>query len=189
MDPEFYNKQKLQPLVNQAPWVLRFTDLKGKPSPVLIIKQRKIDELDNQKSKLVEVGEIYGDSLRRCQPVIRQILSHVRDQHDVHLELQQFLIGNSISFRGNLPLDEQAGMKLGLLFRLQQRVKDLHRVELMANRIHRFTKEEAGYWLSRLIHFGKASSRWASAGMRIMLGGTPGDADIKKMLQNMQDFS
>ena len=66
---------------------------------------------------------------------------------------------------------------------MQERVKDLDRVDLMARRIDNFTEEEASYWLSRILHFGKASNRWAAAGMRIMLGGLPGDPEIAGMLQ------
>ncbi len=45
-------------------------------------------------------------------------------------------------------------------FRLQTRVKDLDRVELMALRVTHFTGEEASYWLSRMSHFGSATNRW-----------------------------
>ena len=93
--------------------------------------------------------------------------------------------GKQITFRGNLPLDENAGAKLGLLFRLQQRVKDLDRVEIMSVRINNFTAEEASYWLSRILHFSDASNRWAAAGMRIMLGGQSGDPAIAEMLKQI----
>ncbi|KAA3635365.1 MAG: hypothetical protein DWP92_11165 [Armatimonadetes bacterium] len=103
------------------------------------------------------------------------------------MDLHQFLQGRSITFRGNLPLDEGTGAKLALLFRLQERVKDLDRVELMARRIDNFTTEEATYWLSRILHFNKPSNRWAVAGMRIMLGGLPGDPAITEMLRELSD--
>jgi len=153
---------------------------------VLIVKYRKTMDEEKIKTRLVERGVIYGDSLRRCLPGIQQLLARVRDEDDKHLDLQQFLRGKSITFRGNLPLDEGTGSKLALLFRLQERVKDLDRVELMARRIENFTTEEASYWLSRILHFSKATNRWAAAGMRIMLGGLPGDPAIAEMLQ---DFS
>jgi hypothetical protein len=124
--------------------------------------------------------------MRRCLPSIRAILSRVRDEDDFNLELHHYLNGKLITFRGNLPLNEAAGAKLSLLFRLQTRVKDLDRVELMALRITKFTGEEATYWLSRISHFGAATNRWAEAGMRVMLGGQPGDPAITELLKSIE---
>lgn len=185
-DLDTYHKQKVAPHLPRMPWMLRITDHKKRPSPVLVIKYRKPIDEDSSQTHLVERGILYGDALRRCLPGIRQIISRIHDESDRHLDLQQFLLGKTIHFRGNLPLDQAAGAKLALLFRLQERIKDLDRVELMARRIDNFTEEETTYWLSRMLHFGKASNRWAVAGMRIMLGGLPGDPEITKMLQ---DFS
>ena len=181
-----YYKQKVAPHIDRMPWVLRVTDHKKRPSPVFVIKYRKPLDEDSMKTRLVDRGVIYGDSLRRCLPGIQQVLARVRDEDDKHLDLHQFLKGKSIVFRGNLPLDEGSGSKLALLFKLQERVKDLDRVEMMARRIDNFTTEEASYWLSRILHFSKATNRWAAAGMRIMLGGLPGDPAIGAMLK---DFS
>ena len=185
IDLDDYYKRKVESHLRRMPWVLRVTDHKKRPSPVLVIKYRKPWDEDENSTHLVERGDIYGDSLRRCLPGIRAILSRVRDENDVHLDLHQFLAGKQITFRGNLPLDENAGAKLGLLFRLQQRVKDLDRVELMSVRINNFTAEEASYWLSRILHFSDASNRWAAAGMRIMLGGQSGDPAIAEMLKQI----
>jgi hypothetical protein len=168
------------------PWLLRVTDHKDKPAPVLVVKFRRPIDESGEKTELVDRGVIYGDSLRRCLPSIRAILSRVRDENDVHLDLQQFVTGKQITFRGNLPLSEAAGAKLALLFRLQTRVKDLDRVELMALRVTNFTGEEASYWLSRMSHFGSATNRWAEAGMRIMLGGQSGDPAISDMLRDIE---
>lgn len=178
-------RRKIQKHVSRMPWLLRITDHRDKPSPVVIVKYRRPLDEEGEKTELVERGTIYGDSLRRCLPSIRQVLSRVRDENDVHLDLHQFIAGKKISFRGNLPLDQVAGAKLGLLFKLQQRVKDLDRVELMAARINNFTGEEASYWLSRISYFGSATNRWAAAGMRIMLGGQPGDPAIAEMLRDI----
>lgn len=185
VDLDDYYTCRIAPHLSGMPWVLRVTDLKRRPSPVLVIKYRKPDDKGEKKTMLVDRGEICGDSLRRCLPGIRQILSRVRDKNDVHLDLHQFVAGKQITFRGNLPLDENAGAKLALLFRLQQRVRDMDRVELMSVRIHNFTAEEASYWLSRILHFSDASNRWAAAGMRIMLGGQTGDPAIAEMLKQI----
>lgn len=178
--------RKVQPHLAKMSWLLRVTDHSDKPSPVLVVKYRRPIDDTGEKTELVERGSIYGDSLRRCLPSIRNILSRVRDENDVHLDLHQFLGGKQISFRGNLPLNEQAGAKLGLLFKLQSRVKDMDRVELMALRVSKFTGEEASYWLSRISHFGTATNRWAEAGMRIMLGGQSGDPAIAEMLRDIE---
>ena len=178
--------RKVQPHLMKMSWLLRVTEHSDKPSPVLIVKYRRPIDETGEKTELVDRGSIYGDSLRRCLPSIRSILSRVRDENDVHLDLHQFLGGKQITFRGNLPLNEPAGAKLGLLFKLQSRVKDLDRVELMALRVNKFTGEEASYWLSRMSHFGTATNRWAEAGMRIMLGGQSGDPAIAEMLKEIE---
>ena len=185
LDPDEHYRRHVAPHLELMLWTLRVTDHKDRPSPVIIAKYRKPLDEEGKKTRLVERGIIYGNALRRCLPAIRDILGRVRDANDHFLELDQYLAGRSIAFRGNLPLDDEAGAKLALLFRLQERVQDLDRVELMARRIDNFTEEEASYWLSRILHFGRASNRWAAAGMRIMLGGLPGDPEIPRMLQEL----
>ena len=189
IDHEIGNSSTQRRIANQLskmPWVLRVTDRRDKPSPVLVIKYRRPIDQSDSKTELVDRGIIYGDSMRRCLPSIRAILSRVRDDDDFNLELHHYLTGKQITFRGNLPLNEAAGAKLSLLFRLQTRVKDLDRVELMALRITNFTGEEATYWLSRISHFGAATNRWAEAGMRVMLGGQPGDPAITELLKSIE---
>ncbi len=180
------SQRRITAQLGKMPWVLRVTDRRDKPSPILIIKYRRPLDESGSETELVDRGTIYGDSLRRCLPSIRTILSRIRDDNDVHLELHHFLSGKQITFRGNLPLNDAAGAKLSLLFRLQTRVKDLDRVELMALRITNFTGEEATYWLSRISHFGNATNRWAEAGMRVMLGGQPGDPAITELLKSIE---
>jgi len=116
-------------------------------------------------------------------PIVKTILTRVSDPGGIPLEFNQFLNGKRISFRGNLPLDEEAGYKLTLMFKLQERIKDLDRVELIARRVDRFTREEAAYWCSPMTSFGDAANRWAMAGMKIMLAGQPGDPNVPMMLE------
>jgi hypothetical protein len=185
-------QQRIRILVGNAPWVLRITDLKDKPAPVFIVKKRYLPDEDPRKnvskSKTVlrDQGFIYGQSLRRCLPVIRLIINGVCDEAGVPLELQQYTGNGRITFRGNLPLDEEAGTKLSLIFQLQARVKDLDRVELIAWRVERFSREEAAYWLTRATQSGAAANRWAQAGMRIMLGGQPDDKAILNLLEKLR---
>jgi hypothetical protein len=110
----------------------------------------------------------------------------VQDEAGVPLQLQRYLTQEGLRMRVNLPIDEEAGAKIALIARLQERVGDMDRVELMARRVARFTAEEAAYWLSRMTSFGPDASRWAVAGMRVMLCGQAPDAGAGRMLERMQ---
>ena len=202
LDLTKHHLEKLEPLVPKAPYVLRITEWKDYPVPVLVIKERRAYQLYNQNPKkqvqgtlieppvkkiLVEIGSIYGEPLRRCLPVFWNIVSTVRDEQDIPLELQRYMNKNGLRMRLNLPLDEEAGAKLGLLCRLQVRVRELERIELMARRIARFSREEAVYWLYRTTTYGPEANRWAVSGLRIVLGGQPGDPAVGKMLARLRE--
>lgn len=184
------HQQRLQPLLDEAPWVLRITEWKTKPPPLFILQQRR--SLDGDKTQagmeteLVDRGLLYGPSQQRCLLTIQAILTRVQDEDHRLLELQRFVTKDGLTFRGNIPLDEEAGCKLGLIFKLQERVKELDRVELIARRIDRFTKEETAYWLSRISNFGDDANRWAISGMKIMLGGHPQDKAVDRMLEQLR---
>jgi len=185
-------EHRIRPLLNHAPWILRVTEYHDKPSPVLVIRERfsaNSAEQDGQGARrpaFKDRGLLYGQSLRRCLPVVRSIVSRVCDQADIPLELHRYLDIKQITFRGNLPLDREAGAKLALLFKLQERILEMDRVELIAWRVERFSREEAEYWLTRTTQYGPAGNRWALAGMRIMLGGQPGDKEIERMLARVR---
>ena len=192
-DLEVHYQQRVRPEVSRAPWVLRVTEHSDKPAPVFIVKERihpdqrtDTEGLVAPRSVLRESGLLYGPQLQRCLPVVRGIISRICDRKGIPLELPQFLKDRRIAFRGNLPLDDDAGPKLALIFRLQERIKELDRVELIARRIERFTREEAGYWYSRISTFGDAANRWAMAGMKVMLAGQPKDPNIEKMLEELR---
>ncbi len=183
---------RMSTLTQQSPWILRITDHNDKPAPVFIVKERvrehgKLkEESEFVRSVLKERGLLYGQPLRRCLPIIESLLVSLTDPMGVPLELHQLISGSRIDFRGNVPLNEEVGAKLSLLFRLQERVKEMDRVELIARRIARLTREETLYWLSRATQYGDAGSRWAQAGMRVMLGGHPGDPAIPQMLEQLR---
>jgi hypothetical protein len=190
-DVQWEYRERIEPLVRQAPWVLRVTEHKDKPSPVLVIRQRFFPAEPGTaptapvRTILKDRGFLYGPSLRRCLPVLRSVVSRVCDPQEVPLDLQRFLAA-PLAFRGNLPLDPEAGAKLALVFKLQERIQEMDRVELIAWRVERFTREEAEYWLTRITQYGEAASRWALAGMRIMLGGQPGDLEVGRMLNRLR---
>lgn len=192
-DLETHYIRQVKPEISIVPWVLRVTEHKGKPLPLFIIKERIMpDQRTNSKdliaprSILKERGLLYGQPQLRCLPVIRTILARVCNHAGIPLELNQFISSKRITFRDNLPLDNEAGCKLALIFKLQERIKDLDRVELIARRVDRFSREEAGYWYSRISTFGEAANRWAMAGMKVMLGGQPKDPNIETMLDNLR---
>lgn len=184
---------RVRQALGPAPWVLRITEHSDKPPPVLFVKERVLpngkesgDDNQNQQPRLEDRGVCYGPSLRRCLPVLRAIVGPVTDDEGVPFELERFLAGDRIAFRGNLPLDAEAGPKLALIFKLTGRLKDLDRDELIARRVERFTREEAAYWHSRMTNFGEHANRWARAGMRTMLGGQPGDPAVEVMLERLR---
>ena len=193
LDADTHYIRRVRPRIARAPWVLRVTEHADKPVPVFIVKERirpdqrtDISDLVAPRSILKERGLLYGSQQLRCLPVIRAILSRVQDQAGIALELAQFLRTKRITFRGNLPLDGEAGCKLALIFKLQERIKELDRVELTARRVDCFTREEAGYWYSRISTFGEAANRWALAGMKIMLAGQLRDPHIETALENLR---
>ncbi len=184
---------RLNALARQANWVLRITEHKDKPIPVLVMKERVRRHLESdhdavnvESYMMKERGFLYGAPMRQCRSVLREILMKVTDQAGVPLELHRLLAGSRMTYRGNVPLDDEAGQKLALLFKLQERVTDMDRVELMGWRIERFTAEEASYWLTRILHYGEAENRWAQAGLRIVLAGQPGDKAIAELLNQLR---
>lgn len=189
--------ERLAKLAAKTPFVLRITEWKGKPVPVLVIKERHYRDNDKpargangerQRTRpvLIERGSLYGEPLHRCRPIVKSILECVTDKVGVPLELNRYMTAEGLRLRGNLPLDEEAGAKLALIFRLQDRLKDLDRVELIAYRVAQFTREEAAYWLSRTTSFGPSANRWAASGLRVMLGGHSKDPDIEEMLAKLR---
>jgi hypothetical protein len=182
--------QLVEPSLAQAAWFLRITEHVDKPVPLFIVKERIFQGFENNPStevaQLEERGLIYGQSQRRCLPILQKIVSHVTNEAGIPLEIDRFLSEERITFRGNLPLDEEAGCKLSLIFKLRERVQEMDRVELMARRVQRFTREEAAYWYSRMTNFGEDANRWARAGMRLMLGGQPGDPAVEDMLRDLR---
>jgi hypothetical protein len=159
----------------------------------MVIKERiaaedrnDTDHMKAPRSISKDRGLLYGETQRRCLPVIRTITARIQNKNGIPLKLHRFLEGNRITFRGNLPMDDEAGVKLALIFKLHLRIKELDRVELLARRIDRFTREEASYWYSRMTSFGEAANRWAIAGMKIMLSGQRGDKAIQTMLEQLQ---
>jgi hypothetical protein len=181
---------RVKPLLHDTPWVLRITEWQDRPPPLLVIRQRRMlvgdRQINGQQTTFVDRGLLYGEAQRRCLPILQKILARVQDAWHQPLGLQQYLTEPGLPFRGNLPLDDEAGCKLALIFKLQERVKEVDRVELIARRADRFTREEAAYWLSRLSNFSDDANRWAISGLRIVLGGHAKDPAVERMLERLR---
>ena len=199
LDLRTHYERRLAADWRKAPYVLRVTEWKDLPVPVLVIKERHgsgpsedssqiaLPLNGQQRSRLVERGHMAGEALRRILPIVRAIVGRVCDEAGAPAGVERYLSQEGLKLRLSLPLDEEAGAKLALIFRLQERVTDVDRVELIARRVARFTREEAAYWLSRTTSFGSDANRWASSGLRIMLGGQTNDPAVSRMLTRLRD--
>ena len=190
-DLQSHYARHIKPLLHDTPWVLRITEWQDKPPPLFIVRQRRAlagdRHTNGQQITFVDRGLLYGEAQRRCLPTLQKILARVQDSWHQPLELQQYLTAQGLPFRGSLPLDAEAGCKLALIFKLQERVKEMDRVELIARRADRFTHEEVAYWLSRISHFGDDANRWAISGLRIVLGGHAKDPAVERMLERLRE--
>jgi hypothetical protein len=196
---EFY-RRRLLGLTKAAPFVLRITRWRELTGPVLVVKERAARTQPaaasengvvralrpRQSANLVERGHIAGEPQRRVLPVLKSVLGRVRDEAGVPLYLQRWMTVEGLRRIVTLPLDEEAGGKLALIFRLHERIADLDRVELIARRVERLTREEANYLLSRTTRFDPAANRWAMAGLRIMLGGQAKDLAVRETLDRLR---
>ena len=177
--------------LSAAPFALRITRHTDVPPPVLVIKERRAregDEGDTRTGHLQDRGRLHGDSLRRLLPIVRAIASRARNEHDVPLEVDAFLSDEGMKTQRTLVLDEEAGAKLGIIIKLQERLMDLDRAELLARRVATFSREEAGYWFSRITHYGPVANRWAVSGLRMMLcgQGKGPDTEVESMLTKLR---
>jgi hypothetical protein len=191
-------RRRLAGLIKSAPFVLRITRSREQNGPVLVIKERMAgigtqfnteagDDVvcqlrPAQTARLVDRGHIAGEAQRRLLPILKSMLARVRDDAGVPLHLERWMMAEGLRHIVNLPLEEEAGAKLAIIFQLQQRIANLDRIELIARRAERLTREEALYLLSRMTRFGPAANRWAMAGLRVMLGGQAKDTAVTVML-------
>jgi hypothetical protein len=199
LDLRTHYEKRLASLWRRAPYMLRVTEWKDLPVPVLAVKERhgggpsednsqiSLPLNGQHRSRLVERGHMAGEALRRSLPIMRGIVGGVCDDAGVPAGVERYLTQEGMKLRLSLPLDEEAGAKLALIFRLQERVMGVDRVELIARRVSRFTREEAAYWLSRTTSFGPDANRWALSGLRIMLGGQANAPAMSRMLARLRD--
>ena len=163
--------------VKSATWIMRITVRKDYTGPALVLCERYVTE--KKTVKLREYGCIYNGALRHCRRAIKIMLAEVTDEAGRSLGLDE-LIEGEIAYRGNLPLNETIGAKLALLAKLHPQVRRADRLELMAWRIERFTREETFYWLTKVSvpTYGRRGMEWAKSGLRLMLAGRQGDKKV-----------
>lgn len=172
------NTDKLASLALTAPWILR---LQGGCWRVLARTTKYNKKGEEEKLLAAVCPPLRWD---RCLLTpFREILSRVRDEQQIPLDLHQADLTNG---SGDLPLDDEAGFKLALVVMLVRGVGQSDRVELIARRIERMTREEAGYLLSRCRDYGKDESRFAVVGLRILLGGQPRDPGVVRCLSKLK---
>jgi hypothetical protein len=194
-----FHRRRLAGLLKAAPFVLRITHWRDVTGPVLVVKERLsrpsvatpekgvVRSLrPSAPARLVERGHVAAAAQRRVLPMLKSMLGRVRDLNGVPLHLERWMTVEGLRHTATLPLDEEAGAKLALVFRLHERIADLDRVELIARRVERLTREEASYLLSRISRFDRAANRWAVAGLRLMLGGQAQDPAVKDMLDRLR---
>ncbi|WP_445003805.1 DUF7680 family protein [Halomonas mongoliensis] len=185
---------QLAKLAKRSPYALRLTRHKDLPPPVLIIKERiapedrdDIEGLTNPRAKHVERGTLHGDSVRACLPVLKRILEEVKDEQGIPLGLESYMSAQGLKQTDlNFPLDEAAGARLALFFRLQSKVKDVDRIELIGRRVAMFSREEAVYWLANVTTADPALRSWATSGLRMLLCGEAGDKRVPRILEKVR---
>ena len=167
---------KMQVMLKTASWTLYVTKVAQYPEPKVEIVQH-IKKANGRKAS-IHYGFMHNGKLNYCKDVIRLIISNIVNERGELLELNH-LLDDKLSFRGHIPLDDEAGAKLALLFSLQSTILDKERVELMAWRIERFSREESLYWLNKISvpSYGDKSLAWAKVGLRTLLGGRMEDKD------------
>lgn len=188
------DEAQLAKLARRSPYVLRLTRHKDMPPPVLTIKERiapedrdDTDGLTHPRAKTVERGSLYGDSVRACLPVLKRILEEVKDEQGIPLGLETYMNPKGLQQTDlNFPLDETAGARLALFFRLQSKVKDVDRIELIGRRVAMFSREEAVYWLANVTTADPALRSWAVSGLRILLCGDSGDKRVPRILDKVR---
>ncbi|SFH38494.1 DUF7680 family protein [Modicisalibacter xianhensis] len=188
------DEAQLAKLARRSPYVLRLTRHKDMPPPVLTIKERiapedrdDVEGLSNPRAKTVERGSLYGESVRACLPVLKRILEEVKDEQGIPLGLERFMSAQGLKQTDiNFPLDEAAGARLALFFRLQSKVKDVDRIELIGRRVAMFSREEAVYWLANVTTSDPALRSWATSGLRMLLCGEAGDKRVPRILERIR---
>jgi hypothetical protein len=188
-DPIANHTRVLVPLLRKSSFALRARVKEGKLSLIVSHRSERITtkfhpETGAEKTRryrLHDIGSIRDEALHVTMPILRIIVASVRNEDGIPLGLEAYLRPGVLTLGLKLPVNDEAGAKIGLLCRLQSRAKDMARIELMAHRIARFSREEALYWLSRTTLHEREANSWAVSGLKIMLCGHGGEAVIRML--------
>lgn len=189
-----FDRKRFRKLYRSAPFALLVTEHKKFPIPILILKER--EKVEGELSGRFRNREFrfYGDAMHRllADRLVARLVRGVLDPDEVPLELEKVLVPavlNKEKLPIQIPLNEEAGMKLALLFSLGSPIKDIDRVELIARRLDRFSREEAGYWYSRIARLDKDLRSMGVRGLRTILCGDGSKEDrprIQRMLEKLR---
>jgi hypothetical protein len=103
------------------------------------------------------VGSLKGTALRMVE--IRVLKRLLREK--IHLGVLK--PGKMTTW----PLDEEAALHLGLLFRALAPMRNIERIREVADGVDAMGREEAGYWLGMTMH--RPSPRRVLAALRLLL--------------------
>src|SRR5215831_16579241 len=129
-----FHRRRLAGLLKSAPFVLRITRRRDVIGLVLVVKERLSRSPGHgvvrllrpaATTRLVERGRVAGAAQRRALSMLKSVLGRVRDGNGVPLHLERWLTVDGLRHTATLPLDEEAGAKLALVFRLHERIADL----------------------------------------------------------------
>lgn len=103
------------------------------------------------------VGTLKGETLRFLEGRILKRLKQAK------IQLGRMRAGATNSW----PLDEESAVMLGLLFRTLAPMRNLERVQQVAEGIEAMSREESGYWLGMALH--RNLPRRVLASLRMLL--------------------
>jgi len=129
-----------------------------------------------KKLRVIYDSEIMGEmdyaTYRACRTILKDIISGETNDLGIPQNYHYLLTDSLTEFNVEFDENQSAGVKLALLFRLQKGMHDINKIVAMTERINKFTREEAAYWLSKVLYSPTEEQRkWAVKGLRIILVG------------------
>lgn len=161
-----------------------YIDVNGQnPRFVIVAKQTGL-VLKRDGNKMEVLG---AEQFNRCFRIISHWLQLLVICPKTGAPLNLHLRLKNLPKRGRtIEISEDAWTRIAFLAKLTKGMTDMNRVELIALRINRMTREECVYWYSwtnRPEHVGT----WSVKGLRIMLAGDGTDREaVQKMLSDLR---
>ncbi len=172
----------------RAPFVLRITEHRDIDGPVIVVKERverDVGEDEKGGRSLEQRARLYNGPLKVSEGIIADIVRRVQDMGGVSYELDRFLTPDAIRRPWTLPLDDEAGAKLAIMGKLQEKLRGQDdRIELIARRVAALSREEAAYFFSWIFRQDADKNRWAVSGLRLLFGGQNKDSALDAQLRS-----